>query len=74
MLPRLYAHISAPPLLGASADFTAALEAEQKRLQGVYRAGLAAYENDYKGWSNEITRVMSEDGDNPYYRWLVGRD
>jgi len=74
VLPRLYSFISAPPLQGASAEFTAAMEAEQKRLQGVYRAGLAAYDNDYKGWSNEISRVMSEDGDNPYYRWLVGRD
>ncbi len=73
---RVFAHIlehrTAPPLNGASASFLDTLASERLSLDTFYRAGLSAYAGDRSGWSRQVTRLMQEDDDNPYYRWFIG--
>jgi spermidine synthase len=45
---------------------------EHERLLGFYEAGLYAYNGKRQLWARVLDRVLSEDGDNPYYRWTVG--
>jgi hypothetical protein len=39
---------------------------------GFYAAGLHAYSGERELWARALKRVLNEDGDNPYYRWIVG--
>jgi spermidine synthase len=52
--------------------FVAAVATERERLLGFYAAGLHAYNGEWDLWARTLKRVRSEDGANPYYRWIVG--
>jgi spermidine synthase len=62
------------PLRGADDTFLAAVADERDRLLRFYDAGLHAYNGERELWARDMTRVMREDGRNPYYRWFVGGD
>ena len=62
-----------PPLQGGDAAFGDAVKAERATLMAFYRAGLAAYIGDRRGWALEMNTVMRADGTNPYYRWFGGQ-
>ena len=62
-----------PPVFGGDAAFGDAVKAERATLMAFYRAGLAAYIGDRRGWATEMNTVMRADGTNPYYRWFGGR-
>lgn len=62
-----------PPVSGGDAAFTGAVKAERATLMAFYRAGLAAYIGDRRGWAQEMNTVMRADGSNPYYRWFGGQ-
>jgi hypothetical protein len=72
VLPRVLALRTDPPLHGADAVFVAAVANERERLLSFYAAGLHAYNGERGLWARALKRVLSEDGDNPYYRWIVG--
>lgn len=62
-----------PPVAGGDAAFGEAVKAERATLMAFYRAGLAAYIGDRRGWAQEMNTVMRADGSNPYYRWFGGQ-
>ena len=72
MLPGVLALHTDPPLRGADEAFAATVAGERERLLSFYEAGLPAYRGERGLWAQAITRVLSKDGDNPYYRWAVG--
>jgi spermidine synthase len=72
VLPRVLALRTDPPLHGADAAFVAAVAKERERLLDFYAAGLHAYNGERGLWARALQRVLSEDGENPYYRWIVG--
>jgi spermidine synthase len=72
VLPRVLALRTDPPLRGTDEAFVAAVSNERERLLDFYEAGLHAYHGERQLWARAIARVLSEDGENPYYRWLVG--
>ena len=72
-LSNLIALQTEPPLRGGDAAFGDAVRAERATLMGFYRAGLAAYIGDRRGWAREMNAVMRADGANPYYRWFGGQ-
>ena len=72
VLPHVLALRTDPPLHGADAGFIAAVTTERERLLGFYAAGLHAYNGERDMWARALKRVLSEDGANPYYRWIVG--
>ncbi|MFH0352514.1 MAG: spermidine synthase, partial [Chromatiales bacterium] len=72
VLPRLLGLRTEPPLQGADEAFLAAVADERERLLAFYSAGLHAYNGERGLWARDMRRVISEDGDNPYYRWFVG--
>jgi hypothetical protein len=45
---------------------------ERERLLAFYAAGLYAYSGERELWARALKRVLTEDGANPYYRWIVG--
>lgn len=61
-----------PPLNGADDALHQAIQRERRTLHTFYAAGLDAYRGDREQWLRDITAVMREDADNPYYRWFVG--
>jgi spermidine synthase len=73
VLPRVLALRTDPPLHGADAAFVMAVADERERLLRFYEAGLHAYNGERELWARILQRVLSEDGENPYYRWIVGR-
>jgi spermidine synthase len=70
ILPRLLELAGTIPLQNASRRFRDAIQAEQQELFDFYRATLAAAAGDRELWNNLISRVISRDPDNPYYRWF----
>jgi spermidine synthase len=72
VLPQLFAVQTHPPLQGADDSFAAEVDAYRDRLLTFYEAGLYAYQGNQAGWAQSMQRVMSEEGDNPYYRWIAG--
>ena len=52
-------------------DFQAEMAAERERLLGFYEAGLYAYNGQRERWASALRRVLAEDGNNPYHRWIV---
>ena len=72
MLPRVLALRTDPPLAGVDAAFVAAVADERERLFRFYAVGLHAYNGERELWARALTRVLSEDGTNPYYRWIGG--
>lgn len=71
-LPELLALRTEPPLEGADPAFRAAVASENDLLLAFYAAALSAQAGDRERWARNVARVMSEDGQNPYYRWFVG--
>jgi predicted membrane-bound spermidine synthase len=72
VLPRLLDLRTDPPLLNANAAFLAALADERQRLLTFYSAGLHAYDGDRELWARDLKRVLDQDRNNPYYRWVSG--
>lgn len=72
VLPEIMAVRTRPPLLHATPEMDADVTRQQMLLFGFYDAGLAAYRNDQQAWERSLDRVMAEDGNNPYYRWMAG--
>lgn len=71
-LPALLAVRADPPLEHADEGFRAGVAGERDRLMRFYRAGLSAYAGRRDSWAQDMRSVMTEDGDNPYYRWFGG--
>jgi spermidine synthase len=71
VLPELVALRTEPPLQHADEGFQAEMAAERERLLGFYEAGLYAYNGQRERWASTLRRVLAEDGNNPYYRWIV---
>ncbi|MGB0132364.1 fused MFS/spermidine synthase [Dokdonella sp.] len=74
VLPNLIMLRSNPPLLGASADFEAAVTEDRQRLLLFYQAALNGSAGHRELWARDLNRVLRGDGDNAYYRWFGGTD
>ncbi len=72
VLPQLLALRTEPPLKGAEPAFRASVAMESDRLLAFYDAVLSGQTGDRARWARSISRVMNEDGQNPYYLWFVG--
>jgi len=72
ILPRLLNLAGAIPLQNATQGFRDAILAEQQELFDFYRLTLAAAAGDRELWNKLISRVITRDPDNPYYRWFLG--
>jgi spermidine synthase len=72
VLPELLALQSNPPVAGADEALSAEIARQRQGLADFYDAGLAAYRDDRDAWSLAIRRVAGEDGENPYYQWVMG--
>jgi spermidine synthase len=72
VLPELLALRTQPPLENADETFRASVAIENERLLAFYAAALNAQRGERELWARNITRVMREDGQNPYYRWFTG--
>jgi spermidine synthase len=71
ILPRLLELSGTIPLQNVSLRFRDAIQAEQQELFDFYRATLAAAAGDRELWKKLISRVITRDPDNPYYRWFL---
>jgi hypothetical protein len=71
VLPEVIALVTEPPLRHADEAFQAEVAGDQERLLGFYEAGLYAYAGDRERWATALRRVLDEDGNNPYYRWIT---
>lgn len=71
VLPRVLALASEPPLRGDEALRTDVAR-ERRRLFRFYEGSLAAMARDRAGWAAAMKQVLTEDPQNPYYRWFVG--
>jgi spermidine synthase len=71
VLPELLALRTEPPVRGTDTAFLDAMRTEDQHLGDFYEAGLAAYRGERELWANRIQHLLSEDGDNPYYRWTL---
>jgi len=72
VLPEVMALRSKPLLQGADDQFMASVADEERHLQDFYQAGLAAYSGEREVWARSLQRVLSADGQNPYYIWTFG--
>lgn len=71
MLPVVLALQTDPAIAGAGEPLMAAIAAERRNLMDFYQAGLDGYAGDRKGWVENIAKVSTEDGLNPYYSWFM---
>jgi len=72
ILPRLLEPAGTIPLQNANRGFRDAIQAERQELFDFYRATLAAAAGNRELWKKLMSRVISRDPDNPYYRWFLG--
>lgn len=72
VLPELLALRTQLPLENADETFRASVGIENDLLLTFYAAALNAQRGERELWARNITQVMREDGQNPYYRWFVG--
>ncbi|TBR36000.1 spermidine synthase [Dyella terrae] len=72
VLPEVLALRTDAPLQHATPELAADVTQENQRLMAFYDAGLAVYQGDQERWGRNLDRVMAEDGNNPYYRWMAG--
>jgi spermidine synthase len=72
VLPQVLALRTDPPLLGADQAFRTAVDQVRGRLFEFYAAALYAYQGDRESWARSLRRVLQEEGDNPYFRWIIG--
>jgi spermidine synthase len=69
-LPRLMERRTKAPLLGANASFLKSVSAERQNLLLFYQAALNAAAGHRELWSQDMSRVLKNDGGNAYYRWF----
>jgi spermidine synthase len=69
-LPRLMELRTNAPLLGADASFLRSVSAERQNLLLFYQAALNAAAGHRELWSQDMSRVLKNDGGNAYYRWF----
>lgn len=69
-LPRLMELRTNAPLLGADASFLRSVSAERQNLLLFYQAALNAAAGHLELWSQDMSRVLKDDGGNAYYRWF----
>ena len=69
-LPRLMEHRTNAPLLGADVSFLRSVSAERQNLLLFYQAALNAAAGHRELWSQDMSRVLKDDGGNAYYRWF----
>ena len=74
VLPELLSLRAAPPLSNADESLWNEITEDRERLFAIYAAGLAAYARDRERWARVIASSGGPDLNNPYYRWLLGRD
>ena len=72
VLPELMTLQTRPEVHGASPLLLADMGWQHDVLFTFYAAGLAAYAGDRDSWARAMEQVMRADGDNAYYRWVVG--
>lgn len=72
VLPRILALQTDPPLDNANEAFRHDVAQERRRLLDFYAAAIYAYRGQRKLWAESISRVLNEDGQNPYFRWILG--
>jgi spermidine synthase len=72
VLPKLLGLRSDPLIANADDGMQSAIKDERQVLYAFYAAGLAAYSGDRELWSKTIEQVLARDGNNPYYRWIMG--
>jgi spermidine synthase len=72
VLPKMLSYRTDPPLIGADDSFKSAVANERDGLTAFYAAGVAAYAGDRDTWKRNIEIVLRVDGENPYYRWVMG--
>lgn len=72
VLPKLLALATHPPLEDADEAFRASVAVENELLSTFYAAAINVQRGERELWAQNITRVMREDGRNPYYRWVAG--
>jgi spermidine synthase len=72
VLPTLLSLQSDPPITNTDAKMRSAISAQRQTLFDFYTAGIAAYKGDRELWGRTINRVITQDSDNPYYRWIIG--
>ncbi|WP_410953124.1 fused MFS/spermidine synthase [Pseudomonas sp. S1(2024)] len=73
VLPTLLALRVAPPLQGAEPGFATAVNDQWRSLARFYSLSLHAYNGNRQAWANEARELARSDGNNPYYRWFLGR-
>lgn len=72
VLPEMLSLRTKPPLLHADVAFWTAEAKDLDVLINFYAAGIAAYNHDQELWSRSMQHVIAADGDNAYYRWVIG--
>ena len=72
VLPEVLALRTEPPVRGSDEAFRSRLTEEREHLFDFYTAALYAYRGDRQRWAESMERVLSEDGDNAYFRWFAG--
>ncbi|MCB1483441.1 MAG: fused MFS/spermidine synthase, partial [Hyphomicrobiaceae bacterium] len=72
VLPELLALQTVPPLENADEPFRASVAVENELLSTFYAAAMNVQRGERELWARNMTRVMNEDGLNPYYRWFAG--
>lgn len=70
VLPRLLALQTDPMIAGAVEPLLAAIAVERQRLRDFYQA-FHAYAGERERWAENMVRVLSADGSNPYYSWFL---
>jgi spermidine synthase len=73
-LPALFALRTEPPLTGSNLAVSSDISTERDNLTSFYAAGLDAYKGDRQAWARDIGVVLRRDSNNPYYRWVVGKN
>jgi len=73
VLPTLLALRGAPPLQGGEPGFAISVNDQWRSLARFYSLSLHAYNGNRQAWANEARELARSDGNNPYYRWFLGR-
>jgi spermidine synthase len=71
VLPRALAQRTDPAIAGADEPLLEAIATERRRLMDFYQAGLAAYGGEREQWAEKMSKVLAEDGSNPYFSWFL---
>ncbi len=71
-LPRILELQTAPPLTDADDALRAAITERREVLDSFYATALYAYQQDHAKWQRTLAWVLSQEPNNPYYRWFAG--